>query len=72
MFARQFSLHRGEILGVSGLMSTRCADLRETLFGLHLGFGLVLLNVSPFWHQVVKGLVILLALVIEKLNSRGE
>jgi ribose transport system permease protein len=34
--------------------------------------GLVLLNVSPFWHQVVKGLVILLAVVIEKLNSRAE
>jgi len=34
-----------------------------------LNNGLVLLNVSPFWQQVIKGLVILLAVVIEKLNS---
>ena len=37
-----------------------------------LNNGLVLLNVSPFWQQVVKGLVILLAVVIEKLNTKGE
>lgn len=37
-----------------------------------LNNGLVLLNVSPFWQQVIKGLVILLAVVIEKLNSRGK
>ena len=35
-----------------------------------LNNGLVLLNVSPFWQQVVKGLVILLAVVVEKLNSK--
>jgi ribose transport system permease protein len=37
-----------------------------------LNNGLVLLNVSPFWQQVVKGLVILLAVVIDKLNSKSE
>ncbi len=37
-----------------------------------LNNGLVLLNVSPFWQQVVKGVVILLAVVIEKFNSRSE
>jgi ribose transport system permease protein len=31
-----------------------------------LNNGLVLLNVSPFWQQVVKGLVILLAVIIDK------
>lgn len=35
-----------------------------------LNNGLVLMNVSPFWQQVIKGLVILLAVVIEKANSR--
>jgi ribose transport system permease protein len=35
-----------------------------------LNNGLVLLNVSPFWQQVIKGLVILLAVVVEKLNRR--
>ncbi|WP_374755029.1 ABC transporter permease, partial [Arsenicibacter rosenii] len=31
-----------------------------------LNNGLVLLNVSPFWQQVVKGVVILLAVIIDK------
>lgn len=31
-----------------------------------LNNGLVLLNVSPFWQQVVKGLVILLAVIVDK------
>jgi ribose transport system permease protein len=37
-----------------------------------LNNGLVLLNVSPFWQQVVKGLVILLAVIIDKSNSKNE
>lgn len=37
-----------------------------------LNNGLVLLNVSPFWQQVVKGLVILLAVIIDKANSKSE
>lgn len=37
-----------------------------------LNNGLVLLNVSPFWQQVVKGLVILLAVIIDKTNSKSE
>lgn len=37
-----------------------------------LNNGLVLLNVSPFWQQVVKGLVILLAVIIDKSNGKGE
>jgi ribose transport system permease protein len=35
-----------------------------------LNNGLVLLDVSPFWQQVVKGGVILLAVIIDKLNSK--
>lgn len=35
-----------------------------------LNNGLVLLNVSPFWQQVVKGLVILLAVIIDKMNRK--
>ena len=35
-----------------------------------LNNGLSLLNVSPFWQQVVKGFVILAAVAIDKLNPR--
>lgn len=35
-----------------------------------LNNGLVLLNVSPFWQQVVKGLVILLAVIIDQKSKR--
>ncbi len=37
-----------------------------------LNNGLVLLNVSPFWQQVVKGAVILLAVVIDKIGDKKE
>lgn len=37
-----------------------------------LNNGLVLLNVSPFWQQVVKGAVILLAVIIDKANSKND
>ncbi len=36
-----------------------------------LNNGLVLLDVSPFWQQVVKGLVILLAVIVDKLNKKA-
>jgi ribose transport system permease protein len=35
-----------------------------------LNNGLVLLNVSPFWQQVIKGFVILLAVIIDKLQRK--
>ena len=35
-----------------------------------LNNGLVLLDVSPFWQQVVKGAVILLAVIIDKSGSK--
>ena len=37
-----------------------------------LNNGLVLLNVSPFWQQVVKGGVILLAVIIDKIGDKNE
>lgn len=37
-----------------------------------LNNGLVLLNVSPFWQQVVKGVVILLAVIIDKKAGKNE
>lgn len=37
-----------------------------------LNNGLVLLNVSPFWQQVVKGVVILLAVIVDKIGERKE
>lgn len=37
-----------------------------------LNNGLFLLNVSPFWQQVVKGAVILLAVALDRLNNRAR
>ncbi len=37
-----------------------------------LNNGLVLLNVSPFWQQVIKGLVILLAVVMDRMNAKDQ
>ncbi|MGB3008593.1 MAG: ribose ABC transporter permease [Chitinophagaceae bacterium] len=37
-----------------------------------LNNGLVLLNVSPFWQQVVKGSVILLAVIIDKIGEKRD
>lgn len=37
-----------------------------------LNNGLVLLNVSPFWQQVIKGGVILLAVVMDRMNAKSN
>jgi len=37
-----------------------------------LNSGLVLLNVSPFWQQIIKGLVILAAVIMDRLNHPKE
>ena len=37
-----------------------------------LNNGLVLLDVSPFWQQVAKGAVILLAVIIDKMNRKQK
>ena len=57
---------------LSGGRGTIMGTVQGALIIGVLNNGLVLLNVSPFWQQVVKGFVILLAVVIEKFNERKE
>lgn len=53
---------------------------RGTIFGTVIGCviigilnsGLVLLNVSPFWQQVVKGSVILVAVAIDRMRESND
>ena len=53
---------------------------RGTIMGTVLGCliigvlnnGLVLLGVSPFWQQVIKGIVILVAVALDKASSKPE
>ncbi len=52
-----------------GVGSIAGTVIGATIIGV-LNNGLVLLNVSPFWQQVVKGLVILLAVIIDKMNRK--
>ncbi|MBI1780253.1 MAG: ribose ABC transporter permease [Sphingobacteriales bacterium] len=54
-----------------GKGSVRGTVLGAIIIGV-LNNGLVLLNVSPFWQQVVKGAVILLAVIIDKLGEKKE
>ena len=37
-----------------------------------LNNGLVLLEVSPFWQQVIKGLVILLAVALDRMSAKED
>lgn len=55
---------------LSGGKGTIMGTVQGALIIGILNNGLVLLNVSPFWQQVIKGLVILLAVIIEKINKR--
>jgi ribose transport system permease protein len=57
---------------LSGGKGTILGTVQGALIIGILNNGLVLLNVSPFWQQVIKGLVILLAVVIEKFNSKKD
>ena len=36
------------------------------------GYGLTLMNVSFYWQLVIKGSVIILAVTVDKLRTRGE
>ena len=57
---------------LSGGKGTILGTVQGALIIGVLNNGLVLFNVSPFWQQVVKGLVILLAVAIEKINSNTK
>ena len=63
------------VIGGTSLSGGRGTILGTVLGAIIIGVlnnGLVLLNVSPFWQQVVKGLVILLAVIIDRANTKGE
>lgn len=62
------------VIGGTSLNGGRGTIMGTVLGAIIIGVlnnGLVLLNVSPFWQQVVKGLVILLAVIIDKANTSG-
>lgn len=63
------------VIGGTSLSGGRGTIMGTVLGAIIIGVlnnGLVLLNVSPFWQQVVKGFVILLAVVIDKANSKKD
>ena len=63
------------VIGGTSLSGGKGSIMGTVLGAIIIGVlnnGLVLLNVSPFWQQVVKGFVILLAVIIDKANSKTE
>ena len=63
------------VIGGTSLSGGRGSVLGTVLGCLIIGVlnnGLFLLNVSPFWQQVIKGGVILLAVAIDKMNVRNR
>lgn len=57
---------------LSGGRGTIMGTVQGALIIGVLNSGLVLLNVSPFWQQIIKGLVILLAVIMDRLNHPNE
>ena len=63
------------VIGGTSLSGGRGTIIGTVLGAIIIGVlnnGLVLLDVSPFWQQVVKGMVILLAVMIDKANSKAD
>ena len=61
------------VIGGTSLSGGKGSILGTVLGAVIIGVlnnGLVLLDVSPFWQQVVKGFVILIAVIIDKANSK--
>ncbi len=61
------------VIGGTSLAGGRGSILGTVLGCLIIGVlnnGLFLLNVSPFWQQVIKGLVILVAVAVDKLGAK--
>ncbi len=60
------------VIGGTSLSGGRGSIVGTVLGCLIIGVlnnGLVLLDVSPFWQQVVKGLVILVAVAVDKMGE---
>jgi ribose transport system permease protein len=55
---------------LSGGRGTIMGTVQGALIIGVLNNSLVLLNVSPFWQQVIKGMVILLAVIIDRLHAK--
>jgi ribose transport system permease protein len=63
------------VIGGTSLSGGKGSVLGTVLGAIIIGVlnnGLVLLNVSPFWQQVVKGGVILLAVMIDKAGNKKD
>jgi len=63
------------VIGGTSLSGGRGSILGTVLGCLIIGVlnnGLVLLEVSPFWQQVIKGLVILAAVAVDKLGAKKD
>jgi len=63
------------VIGGTSLSGGRGSIMGTVLGCLIIGVlnnALFLLNVSPFWQQVIKGLVILIAVAIDKINNNRE
>ncbi len=63
------------VIGGTSLSGGKGSILGTVLGAIIIGVlnnGLILLNVSPFWQQVVKGAVILSAVIIDKFNAKKE
>ena len=62
------------VIGGTSLNGGRGTSTGTVRGGLIIGVlnnGLVLLEVSPFWQQVIKGLVILVAVSVDKMGDRN-
>ena len=63
------------VIGGTSLSGGKGSILGTVIGAILIGVlnnGLVLLDVSPFWQQVVKGSVILIAVIIDKASSKTE
>ncbi len=61
------------VIGGTSLSGGKGSIMGTVIGALIIGVlnnGLVLLNVSPFWQQVIKGLVILLAVILDRMSSK--